>query len=67
MSLASKCDRCGALYEPKLGDITIGELYVQTEKTGTCDSWSEIALCSACSVTLYQFLELALVDPPAPL
>lgn len=65
MSLAHKCDRCGALYEEAPGQLSIESLHVSTGKTddkGTrlCDSWADIDFCSKCSVDVLAAIDTAI-------
>ncbi len=60
MSSAKKCDRCGSLYEPKKGDITLDVHIATGDKKGTRDQWSEVDFCHGCSVLLRKFIASAI-------
>lgn len=49
MSMASKCDRCGKLFEVSPRCLSIERILVATDGAGGCDSWSEIDFCGTCS------------------
>lgn len=60
MSAARKCDKCGKLFEPRPGDVTIdlsvvvpNEGVARVEETG----WTEIELCTACSGPVVKLLK----------
>jgi hypothetical protein len=47
MSAASKCDRCGALYVPTKGTLTL-TLHVNKDDENS-HSWSDVDFCLPCS------------------
>lgn len=60
MSSAKLCDRCGSLYVPKKGDITLDVHIAKGDKKGTWDGWNEVDFCHACSVLLRKFIASAI-------
>lgn len=69
MSTAKKCDRCGELYVPKVGDLTLAELRKRCPppkgRPKDETSWSvsiydeddPYDLCTRCSADLLRFLK----------
>lgn len=58
MSDARKCDKCGELFEPKFGDVSL-DISVKG-KAEAYHTWSDVDLCAACSVGLLDVLSNAL-------
>lgn len=52
MSRAMKCDRCGELFEPQIGLVTIESIgvYVEIKPDGeTTQPWTDLDFCASCS------------------
>lgn len=67
MSIARECDRCGALFKPIRGCLTIGELHVTTgvdERKATIhsESWSELDFCPGCSKIVREAIGEAIIE-----
>lgn len=61
MSIASKCDRCGTLYEPTAGAVHIERLGIASESAPEAyDTWDEIDLCSKCGEAVIAAVEGAI-------
>lgn len=60
MSTAILCDRCGNLYVPKKGDITLDVHIATGDKKGTWDRWSDVDFCHGCSVLLRKLIGSAI-------
>lgn len=59
MSMASKCDRCGALFEDAPGVVTLITVQVSEGIEGR-EQWSELEFCPACSPPLLELIRPAL-------
>lgn len=62
MSDASKCDKCGALYEAEPMKTVSIDIHVATDKDGTSSTWSDVDLCPTCSAPVLELLKPALND-----
>lgn len=63
VSTASKCDKCGRLFEPVKGCITVDVQVVEKQKPDggvACQQWSEVDLCLGCSGPVLDALGAAL-------
>lgn len=59
MSIASKCDRCGELFEDQPGVVTIINVALSNGTEGG-EQWSELEFCRKCSEPLLAHIRPAL-------
>lgn len=62
MSDASKCDKCGALFEAMPGKTISLDVHVATDTEGTSTTWSDVDLCAGCSEQVLAIIKPALND-----
>lgn len=60
MSDARKCDRCGSLFEPIFGCVSV-DISVKGKGRGeTYHGWSDVDFCGPCSAKLLDLINPAL-------
>lgn len=69
MSQANECDRCGVLYVPSFGAVSIGEIGRVEKKDARSESggiefttWSGVDLCPECGQMIVDILGNAIND-----
>jgi len=62
MSDASKCDKCGALYEAEPKKTISLDVHVATDTDCTYSTWSDVDLCPTCSASVLALIKPALND-----
>lgn len=60
MSDARKCDRCGSLFEPIFGCVSIDISVKGKGKGQTYHDWGDVDFCPACSAKLLDLIGSAL-------